>query len=257
MNRFSRISDEELNFKISSRIPPNTSRQTRWAVGLFQQWKTYRNNLAAECNELSAVTPSLEEMTYDELNYCLTKFIWEVRKENGSEYPPKTLYIIICAIQRYLQQHKEAFQEGTFFTHVLFKQLRESLDAVMKEGTANGNGLQTKQVNIITTAHETILLNKGILGKENPKQLLRTLVFKMGLSFALRSGKEHRDLMPSQLIVQVNDEGRKYLQYTETCTKTNSGGLKHKSTVPKKVYGFQSADPLNIVDLHELYMSKW
>ena len=38
------------------------------------------------------------------LNYWLSKFVMEVAKKSGGRYPPKTVYGIICALKRYLEE---------------------------------------------------------------------------------------------------------------------------------------------------------
>ena len=38
------------------------------------------------------------------LNYWLSKFVMEVAKKSGGIYPPKTVYGIICALKRYLEE---------------------------------------------------------------------------------------------------------------------------------------------------------
>ena len=76
-----------------------------------------------------------------------------------------------------------------------------------------------------------------MLGDHNPKVLLDTLVYLIGLNFALRSGEEHRRLRhnPSQISV-INEEGKTpYIVYSEDISKTNQGGLKSQKIVPKRV----------------------
>ena len=51
-----------------------------------------------------------------------------------------------------------------------------------------------KQAAIITLGEEDFLWSKGVLGSENAKQLLNTMVYLIGLNFALRGGQEHRTL---------------------------------------------------------------
>ena len=45
---------------------------------------------------------SLEHMSAKSLNFWLWKFICEVVKQSGEWYPPKTLYLLVCSINRHL-----------------------------------------------------------------------------------------------------------------------------------------------------------
>ena len=75
------------------------------------------------------------------------------------------------------------------------------------------------------TIEEELLWEKGLLGDSNPSTLLDTMVFYNGLYFALRSGKEHRQLRlsPCQTeVVEIEGE-RSYLRYTEDTSKNRLG----------------------------------
>jgi len=63
----------------------------------------------------------------------------------------------------------------------------------MKELKATGN-FEVKQAEPITHDVEDLMWQKGLLGDSNPQTLLDTLIFYLGLYFALRSGQEHRQL---------------------------------------------------------------
>jgi len=44
----------------------------------------------------------LEHMSADSLNFWLCNFIRAVAKQTGERYPPKTLYLLVCDINRHL-----------------------------------------------------------------------------------------------------------------------------------------------------------
>ena len=64
------------------------------------------------------------------LAYWMGKFVLEVCKKDGKEYPPKTLYALVCCFKRYYEQN------GVFDVNPL-----SSSDA--RFGTAGFNSDQT------------------------------------------------------------------------------------------------------------------
>ena len=75
-----------------------TRRNTTWAKNLFSEWRNHRNNLPGNCTPI----PTLDRMTDVELDNNLSLFIMEIRKNDGSQYPGKTLYCITTGIRRHL-----------------------------------------------------------------------------------------------------------------------------------------------------------
>ena len=73
----------------------------------------------------------------DELQADLCDFIEEIRKENGEQYPSSSMYDLISGLSLYLER-----EHG--FTNKLvsgaFRAVRNILDYVMKERTAEGVG---------------------------------------------------------------------------------------------------------------------
>ena len=53
---------------------------------------------------LTAVSVDIAGMDALSLNYWLSKFVMEVAKKSGERYPPKSVYGIICALKRYLEE---------------------------------------------------------------------------------------------------------------------------------------------------------
>lgn len=92
-----------------------------------------------------------------------------------------------------------------------------------------------RQAEVITQDMEAELWQKQILGAENPHVLIRTAYFLVGKFFALRSREEHHALKCG-VSAQVTIVGMKpnyYVQYTESSSKNNNGGIKHARYNPK------------------------
>ena len=50
----------------------------------------------------SVIQEDIDEMSDEMLDFTLARFVAEVKKEDGQEYPGKTLYEILSSIQMYL-----------------------------------------------------------------------------------------------------------------------------------------------------------
>lgn len=117
MSRFRAAkSEEEERESLEGAIPCNTRYSTRWARKIFEEWQTSRGNSSA-VNEPTSLTVEnksdiqdlntrLEDLRAESLNFWLIKFVQEVAKENGEAYPPRTLYSIICGLNRHLAEAK-------------------------------------------------------------------------------------------------------------------------------------------------------
>ena len=83
-------------------------------------------------NQLILVQKDIGELQAD-----LCDFIVEIRKENGEQYPSSSMYDLISGLSLYLER-----EHG--FTNKLvseaFRAVRNTLDNVMKERTAEGVG---------------------------------------------------------------------------------------------------------------------
>lgn len=156
-----------------------------------------------------------------------------MKKENGDDYPPNSIYCLCCGLQRSV---RNCDVHVNIFTDSEFVKCRQILDSRMKELQASGR-FEKQSADFITEEMEDRLWELQILGDHTPQVLLDTVFYYVGLYFALRGGDEHRRLRhePSQIKLYEPPCGLKYLVYTEDVSKTNQGGLNHRNRIPKKV----------------------
>ena len=123
----------------------------------------------------------------------------------------------------------------------MLQKFQLTLDAEMKRLASKGKGVK-KQAQPITCEEEERLWQLGLLGDHSAQALVDTMVFQMGLYFALRSGQEHRRLRyhPSQVTLFEPPGGRAYLVYQEDVSKTNQGGIQNMKKVPKEVVHYSN-----------------
>ena len=229
-SRFARPkTNEEIDAEIEKRVPKRTKTDTKYCVNLWEQWRKSRQNQTDEQID------NIEALTNEKMDYWLTRFILEVRKKDGSEYPPNTLYHITAGLMRYVRWNGKP--QIDFFKDASFSKFRATLDAEMKNLQRKGIGTKKKKAEIFTEEEEELLWQKGILGDSTPNVLLNTIVFYNGLYFALRSGGEHRQLRSNPCQIEVIDRPgeRAFLKYTEDISKNRPGGLNGRKVVPKVV----------------------
>ncbi len=242
---------------IASGVAPKTKAQTDWTVRVWKDWALSRKQRLLP-DEPDSLAEDFATLTAEQMDFWLSRFVLEARKANGQLYPPNSLYQIVCGLLRHLRESNRA--DVNIFEDKRLEQFRKSLDAEMKRLHATGKFADKRQAQPITTEQEDRLWLFGLLGESSPKVLLDTLVYLIGLFFALRSGGEHRRLRhsPSQLRLFEQPEGRSYLTYREDFSKTNQGGLQHRQKVPKEVTHYANTnDPARcLVRLYKLYNSR-
>jgi len=261
MNAGDRFFDVAENVRlkmIEDATPINTRKRNNWSFKLFQQWIEWKKAKWAKDGGFLMVLKEFEEYDASDLNFLLQDFVISVRKEDRSEYPPSSLRSITAGI---LSTFRDKYhKQWDFFKDAQFQSARRALDAKMRELTRRGVGLNRRKAQVITQEMEEELWNHGDLGSDDPQTLLNTLLYLLGIHFALRSREEHRHLRfgsDSQLQLGMKDN-IEYLQYREDCSKTRHGGLKDRFIPPKEGIVFADAnvpEERNLVCLYKKYAS--
>ena len=207
----------------------DTMKKVNWATKMYNDWRMHRNS-SSDLEDIYCDIFDKETINHDSLVFALTRFVTEVKKLDGSDFPGKTLYEIVICIQFHLETMGYAFK---LISEEGFKDVKYTLDNVMKMCTAQGIGSKVKKAEVLTATHEEYLWSIGLFGTDNPEQLLNTIVFIIGKGCALRAGKEHYALRSppfnSQFEFMRDEDGYVFLHYQEDPGfKTNKGGLKHR-----------------------------
>ncbi|ESP01043.1 hypothetical protein LOTGIDRAFT_172875 [Lottia gigantea] len=156
------------------------------------------------------------------LNTALKYFIFEARKQNGSEYPANSIYALYAAIQSSLRENRVVIN---LFEDNEFREARKCLDAAMRNLSKKGLGISNRKMTKIISSDEEDLL------------------WKNGAEFRLARWKGTPRLFSKPQITgpHVDEKGRRYILYNDV-SKTNHGGLKdHK--VPKEVRAYENNQP--------------
>ena len=153
----------------------------------------------------------------EDISYWMGKFVLEVRKQDGSEYPPKSLYALVCCFKRYFEMNGVYSINPLMSGDATFGDFRKTLDAELH---GSGLGATSKQAEPITEDEESLLWSNGLLGVHSAKSLLNTVYYYNCKVFGLRSYDEHRYLRRTQYQKKVDEQGRVYLEYSDFGCKT-------------------------------------
>ncbi|CAH3040943.1 unnamed protein product [Porites lobata] len=112
--RVSKTSFQE-NVLVNDAVPASTKYKNNWAVSIFSEWQKLREVQVPlldcgglfkdyDLHKVTTLSADIAGMDALSLNYWLSKFVMEIAKKSGGRYPPKTVYGIICALKRYLEE---------------------------------------------------------------------------------------------------------------------------------------------------------
>ena len=123
-----------------------TMKKVHWVKCMFNDWIAYRQSRedlqSIDCN-IDDV-PNLEKSV---LSAAICRFITEVKKVDGGEFPGRTLYDIVICLQFWIQSKGLSWR---LISDEEFSDVKFTLDNVMKERTASGIGNSVRQAEVLT-----------------------------------------------------------------------------------------------------------
>ncbi|XP_055387777.1 zinc finger MYM-type protein 3 isoform X1 [Condylostylus longicornis] len=225
-----------------------------FGVNAWKQWVMTKNaELEKSPVRRKPFKSELMQMTADELNYSLCLFVKEVRKPNGTEYAPDTIYYLVLGIQQYLYENGRI---DNIFTDPYYERFTDCLDEVARKFSVLYNDSQY----IVTRVEEEHLWECKQLGAHSPHVLLSTLMFFNTKHFNLTTVEEHMQLSFSHIMKhwKRSPQGTKQPGSRNVLLRFYPPQAAQDSR-KKKVYEQQEneANPLRCpVRLYEFYLSK-
>ena len=181
------LDDDEMERLSHKDFSHETKKKMRWVLKMFTEWRSY-HNLSASLDHVECDLHDKGLISVKSLNFAIPRFISEVKKLDGSDFPGKTLYDIVICIQFHLESIGFAWK---LLNHDTFREIRFTLDNLMKLRVSQGIGTSVHQASVLSAMDEEDLWSLGLLGWDTPDKLLNTVVYLVGKGFALRAGKEH------------------------------------------------------------------
>ena len=100
--RYALATTDKIEYARKISVPETTLKDTLWCINQWNSWTRWKNSLTSDGQFLAIPSP-ITSLTREQLAEFLEKFVLEVRKKDGSEYVPETLYHIVCGIMRHLK----------------------------------------------------------------------------------------------------------------------------------------------------------
>ncbi len=213
------VTETEAESSTRDFVPLNTEKNDRWATNTFNAWVSERNKHSQE----QCPDDVLERDDAELLNKWLTLFVAEVRKVDGSRYPPKTIHSLLCGLQRHFRRSSSSRVSMFDKSDVRFRSLRNTMEVVFQSLHEEGIGVEVRHVSIITEEEEERLWQLGVLGDTSPKTLVHSVFFLNGKNFCLRGGRDHRNLKLSQFVREMDNW--RYTPCAEAVPRINRIGL--------------------------------
>ncbi|XP_067674196.1 zinc finger MYM-type protein 3-like isoform X2 [Haliotis asinina] len=250
--------------------PPDANMHLKYTYGVnaWRHWVVHKNTLLEKVSKrgsgkLKLFKTDLLQCTADELNYSLCLFVKEVRKPNGEEYSPDSIYYLCLGIQQYLYENSRI---DNIFTDLYYEKFTECLNDVLAkyEPKVNATG------QMLCRIEEEHIWECKQLGAHSPYVLLNTLIYFNTKHFMLKTTEEHMKLSFAHILKHwkkggpgskvVTGQGRSVsLRYY--CLNPGNGqstpNKKPKEGIPVYETSENLENPLRCpVKLYEFYLSK-
>ncbi|XP_070206614.1 uncharacterized protein KIAA1958 homolog [Littorina saxatilis] len=215
--RFEKVTDDDENALITDTENANTKRKTEHVIRLISDFILQTEEFAKQMR--SADIAKIEDPKL--VANILVKFLTTVKREDGDEYEPGTIRGFLSAVDR----HMAANGKGKIFSSndTLFENVRAVAKSKQKKLKSAGKGNLPQRACALTDEEVETLWDSGQLGVSTPRAIINTLWWLNCLHFGMRARTEHRQMCWSDVTVQMDSSGHRFLEFNERTTKTRTG----------------------------------
>ncbi len=159
-------------------VPKNTQKSTSWAVRVFEEWRAQRNKATSDSGEQCPA--SLQRPIGALLNYWLSRFVTEARREDGQPYPPSTISGLLAGLYRNCKQYDRNCLNFMNRKDSQFREITGALQVRYRELRESGVGAVVKHAAVVTPDEENALWESNVIGDHDPVALQRAVFFYVG-----------------------------------------------------------------------------
>ena len=252
------VSTQQIRERNTNSIPKKTRDANKWALKVWSDWAVFRNSLPATTHEIGYPIPEdINALDDNMINYWGQRFIMEIKRQDGKDYPPNTLTQIVSGLQRYLtvvcqRPNINFFKEGTQFSD-----FRQCMDTRMKELIGQGIGLKTNSSDPVTVEDEIQFWEAGVFNFETAVGMSNAVFYYNGKLFGFRGFTEHINCQADQFEILFDaSKELHYIKFTPGVRKNAQGGLKGRNVGNDPIIHYEQKDrKYSILDLYKKYLS--
>ncbi|XP_068251718.1 zinc finger MYM-type protein 2 isoform X3 [Nyctibius grandis] len=240
-----------------------------YGVNAWKHWvkSLYLDEELPELEELKStksvkLKEDLLSHTSAELNYGLTHFVNEIRRPNGENYAPDSIYYLCLGIQEYLYGSN---RKDNIFIDPIYQTFEQELNKILRSWQPS----ILPDGSIFSRVEEDYLWRIKQLGSHSPVALLNTLFYFNTKYFGLKTVEQHLRLSFGTVFRQwkknpLTMESKACLRYqvsslcrADSEDKITTGKRKHEDDEPVFEQIENTSNPARCpVKMFECYLSK-
>ena len=149
----------------------NMAINNKWTLKNFEDWFNARRESLSVEEKRQALEVLLTDDS-SELCDTLILYVKQTRKADGSEYTPKTLYLLLAGLQRQICLNKGRASAINVFTDPQLERFQNVCDHEFHRLHQKGIGTEAKHMEVLTTDDEKTLWDSKVLDVTTPQGLL-------------------------------------------------------------------------------------